>query len=363
MTEIPLPAGDPTRDLPYARGGPVATGDLRAQPEDFQVDEELGYEPSGAGEHAFLRVRKRNQNTHDLARRIAQLAGVPQMAVGYAGLKDKLAVTTQAFTVQLAGRPDPDWTALQDDDVQVLLAVRHHRKIRRGALRGNRFRIRIRGVVGDAAQLAERLAQLVARGVPNYFGPQRFGINGNNLPRARQLFEGRLRVQREQRGLLLSAVRSWLFNQVLAERVRHGNWDSALPGEIFQLDGSQRQFGPEPIDDRLRARLATLDIHPTGPLPGRASRALVPVEAAGALEAAILASCSFWVAGLERAGLDAERRALRLPVRDLVWSREGGDLLLGFALEAGAYATTVLREVLDTGVVQGASRDLRDSST
>lgn len=359
----PAPLGDPTRDLPHAFGGPAGTGGLRVEPEDFQVDEELGYGPSGSGEHVFLRLRKRNLNTHDLARRIARLAGVPQVAVGYAGLKDKRALASQAFTVQLAGRPEPDWTALQDADLQVLEAVRHHRKIRRGALRGNRFRLCVRAFAGDAAVLTERLAQAAACGVPNYFGPQRFGFAGNNLARARQLFDGRLRVQREQRSLLLSAVRSWLFNRVLAARVAGGTWDRALAGEVFQLDGTQRQFGPEPLDAALGKRLAELDIHPTGPLPGRASRALAPSGDAAAVEAAALRDQGSWIEGLQRAGLDADRRALRLRVRELTWALEGEDLALSFALDAGAYATAVLRELVDTGADQGDGRDLRDNNT
>lgn len=346
MTAGLPPPGDPTRDLPHAWGGPVGNGRVRAQPEDFQVDEILGYQASGAGEHVLLQLRKRNCNTHDLARRIASLAGVPQVAVGYAGLKDKLAVTTQAFSVQLAGRPEPEWSRLQDADVQVLAVARHHRKIRRGALRGNRFRLRVRDFAGDAGRLAERVAEVEAGGVPNYFGPQRFGHDGKNLPRAAALLGGKLRVRREQRGLLLSAARSWLFNRVLALRVQGGTWDRALAGEVFQLDGTQRLFGPEPIDAEILERLQRQDIHPTGPLPGRPSRVPAPTEAVAALEAAGLAGLEFWLQGLEQAGLDADRRALRLQVRELQWSLAGTELELAFALDAGAYATTVLRELL-----------------
>ncbi len=171
--------GDPTRTLPFAHGGPVLQGELRQTHDDFVVTEELGYSASGDGEHAFLTLRKRGRNTHELARDIARLAGVAQVAVGYAGLKDRHAVTTQHFSVHLPGRADPDWQRLEDAGVEVLAVARHHRKIRRGSLRGNRFCIRVVSArERDGAAVDARLAAIAALGVPNYFGGQRFGRQG-----------------------------------------------------------------------------------------------------------------------------------------------------------------------------------------
>lgn len=345
---VPLPPpGDPTLELPFAHGGPAGVGLLRAIPEDFVVEEDLGYEASGEGEHAFLVIRKRNINTHDLARSLAKLSGVRQVDVGYAGLKDRNAVTTQSFSVHLPGKPDPDWSMLEDEDVQLLSAQRHNRKIRRGSLRGNRFRLRLRKVEADREQLEARLADVAAKGVPNYFGNQRFGHNGANLRRADALLSGELRrVRREQKGILLSAARSQLFNQVLAARVEAGNWDQPLDGDVMLLEGSQRQFIAETVDDELRRRTAEFDIHPSGPMPGRACRTLVAESVAGWLEQQALRDWGDWVDGLARQGLDADRRALRLIVRELDWQWEADDLLLGFSLPAGSYATVVVRELL-----------------
>lgn len=352
MSILQLPQGDPTRELPFAHGGPAGTAVLRAEPEDFVVVENLGYQASGEGEHAFLVVRKRNTNTHDLARSIAKLCGIRQVDVGYAGLKDRAAVTTQAFSVHLPGKPDPDWTILDDEDIQVLSVERHSRKIRRGSLRGNTFGLRLRNVQADRGLLESRLASIAEAGVPNYFGNQRFGHEGSNLRRVHALFSGELRkVKREQRGILLSAARSQLFNQVVATRVEAGNWDQVVGGDVMLLEGSGRQFVAEAVDDDLRARAAAFDIHPSGPLPGRACRTLVPEGEAAWLERQALRDWGDWIDGLARLGLDADRRSLRLRVNELVWSWDHDDLRIAFTLTSGSYATVVVREL--AAVVEG----------
>ncbi len=339
--------GDPTRDLPCGHGGAVLRGCLRAKPEDFIVEEQLGYSASGDGEHDFLTVRKRDRNTHEVARALARLAGVSQVAVGYAGLKDRRAVTTQHFTVQLPGRASPDWSQLSDDSLQFLAVQRHHRKIRRGGLRGNRFTITATDVSGDRDAAETRLLQIRERGVPNYFGSQRFGHEGRNLQQVDALFAGRgRRPKRELRGMLLSAARAQLFNQLLAVRVSSGSWERALPGDVLSLAGSQRQFPHDPHDASIDERLACLDIHPTGPLCGRPSRALEPRDKALEVESGVLQGWSDWVEGLQRFGLDADRRALRLVVEGLSWEWHDDRLQLDFVLPAGAFATVLLRELI-----------------
>ncbi len=302
-------------------------------------------EPSGEGEHLLVRLRKRNLDTLQAARKLARAAGVPARAVSFAGLKDRHAVTEQHFSIHLPGRADPDLSAVEDDRLQVLEVVRHHRKLRRGALAGNRFLIRVREFEGDRARTEARLERIAQDGVPNYFGSQRFGREGRNLEQAQALFQGRAgRIGREQRGLLLSAARAHLFNRVLAVRVEQRNWNLALPGEVLQIDGRQAQFHA-PLDDLLAARVAAGEVHPTGPLWGRPGRALVPEEEAGEVERRVLEKSKAWREGLERAGLEMDRRALRLPVRELVWQWAGEDLLLSFRLGKGGYATAVLREL------------------
>jgi tRNA pseudouridine13 synthase len=333
--------------LPCAHGGPLLSGSLRASPEDFVVEEQLGYQASGDGEHAFLTLRKRDRNTHEVAHMLARFAGVAPVAVGYAGLKDRNAVTTQHFTVQLPGREVPDWSQLEDDSLQILEAARHHRKIRRGGLRGNRFVIRVAEVRGDRDAADRLLRRIAAEGVPNYFGSQRFGHAGQNLQRADELFAGQGRkANREQRGLLLSAARSQLFNLVLQARVAAATWNQLLDGDVVSLAGSQRQFMHDPHDATIAARLAQLDLHPTGPLCGRPSRALQATGAAQSVEQSALSGWQDWIDGLSRQGVDAERRALRLVVDDLAWQWQDDGLVLSFALVAGSYATVVLREIV-----------------
>ena len=341
---------DPTADLPCAFGGPPLRGVLRASPEDFQVDEQLGYSAGGEGEHAFLQVRKRELNTADVARELARFAGVRQVNVGFAGMKDKYAVTTQYFSVHLPGQPDPDWQALGHPQIEILSAQRHNRKIRRGSLRGNRFVLVLRELQGQRAAAEQVLERIKAEGVPNYFGPQRFGRGASNLQRAEALFAGELRrVKPEQRRMLLSAARSYLFNQVLAERVRQGNWQQGLAGEVMLLNGSNRQFLAEQIDAEIAQRLAEHDIHPSGPLPGDRGRCLQPLGEALQLEQAALkdALSLRWLEGLARAREDSERRALRLLADELQWQWLAEDVLeLRFGLPSGAFATTLVRELM-----------------
>lgn len=333
-------------ELPHAFGPPPLRGRLRSTPEDFFVEEILGYEADGAGEHAFLLVEKRGTNTEWAARELAKFAGIQPMNVGYAGMKDRHAVTRQVFTLHLPGKADPDWSAFPGDEVKIISSARHSRKIKRGALRGNRFVIVLREVEGDREAAEARLAAMAARGVPNYFGEQRFGLGGNNVQQAKAMFGGR-RVDRDKRSILLSAARSHIFNGVLAERVTAGAWDAPMDGEIWSLDGSRSWFGPEPFNDTLAERLGRFDIHPSGPLWG--SGETPAADAAGELERAVAARDEDLAVGLAGARMDQERRALRLMPRDLTWRwLEDGALEVSFGLPAGAYATTVLREVAET---------------
>ena len=334
-------------ELPQALGPSVLTATLRTRPEDFVVEEIPGFEPSGVGEHLLLDIEKRGMNTAFAVRRIAEWAGVKEMAVGYAGLKDRHAVTRQRISVHLPGREAPDVATLQDDSLRVLAATRHSRKLPRGALAGNRFVLTLREVTGDRAAIDARLADIAARGVPNYFGEQRFGRAGDNVQQAIAMFGGR-RVRREERSLLLSAARSELFNRVLAERVRRDCWDAPLEGEVWMLDGRRSIFGPEPLTDALRERLAAFDIHPTGPLWGRGEPRTT--GECRQLEDEVLGDDVLVLRrGLEAAGLEQERRALRLRPGALAWQWLDADILqLTFELPPGAYATTVLDAIGDT---------------
>ena len=332
----------------YAYGLPTARAWMRKQPEDFVVDEVLGFEPAGEGQHRMLQLRKRNTNTDWLARQLARFAGVEPRDVGYAGLKDRNAVTTQWFSIDLAGRDEPDWQAFDTDEYQILSVAPHNKKLRRGILQGNRFEITLREVEGGKAELETRLQAIAGGGVPNYFGEQRFGHGGDNILQAWKMLNREIRVKdRNRKGIYLSAARSLLFNAVLSRRVEEGSWNRILPGEAAMLAGSQSFFQVEVVDEALQQRLQDWDIHPSGPMWGR-GRTPVGGQAAE-LEQAVLDGLAEWLSPLEHAGLKQERRALRLRVEDLQWQWLDSDTLrLGFQLPSGSYATSVLRELLET---------------
>jgi len=319
---------------------PIITGVIKWQPEDFEVYEVLGFKPSGHGEHLMVQVEKRQINTHDVVRRIAKATGVAEREIGCCGLKDKQAVATQWFSV-----PDPlqglsGWRDLDDDRIRVVTMARHNRKLRRGAHIGNRFRIRVRELAGNRERTDECLRSVDAGGVPNFFGPQRFGRS--NLGNADELFKGRLkRVSRSRRGILISAARSSLFNEVLARRVRDEDWNELHPGDAAVLDGSNSFFRVDAVDATLQHRLKTFDIHPSGPLFG-AGENLVAGRVAE-LEADVFDLLRHRCQGLIKFGLRMERRSLRLRVQGLEWTWPSDDeLLISFELPRGGYATSVL---------------------
>jgi tRNA pseudouridine13 synthase len=220
--------------MPFAFGGPQGEGQVRLTPEDFQVDEILGFEPDGEGEHLLLQIRKRETNTQWLARQLASFAGVPPRDVSYAGLKDRHAVTTQWYSIRLAGRAEADWRRLESDQIEILRVERHRRKLRPGALKGNRFLLVIRALSGRPEKLEEQLGQIRELGMPNYFGEQRFGQDYGNLQHAERLFSGKAgAIDRKLRGLLISSVRSQLFNEVLAARIETDCWDCPIPGDYM----------------------------------------------------------------------------------------------------------------------------------
>jgi tRNA pseudouridine13 synthase len=338
-----------TTPLPRAYGEAVLTAKFRASPEDFCVEELPAFEPAGQGEHLLLTIEKRGMNTAFAAKRVAQWAGIPEMGIGYAGMKDRHAVTRQRISVHLPKRVAPDIATLQSDDLRVLESHWHNRKLPRGALAGNRFVISLRDVQGEPTAIDARLANIRDHGLPNYFGEQRFGRDGDNVEAARRMFAGQ-RVKRDQRSIYLSAARSELFNAVLAARIADGNWSTGAEGEVWMLDGSHSVFGPEPSSAELSERAARLDIHPTGPLWGVGElRSTLVVRA---IEEAAVAPLGDLRAGLEKADMKQERRALRVRVSGLHWDwPEDAVLQLNFVLAPGAYATGLLAEL---GVVTAA---------
>lgn len=334
-------------ELPRALGGAAGRARLRVEPEDFLVDEELGFAPSGAGPHALLRVRKRLANTEWVARELARAVRVRPFDVGYAGLKDRRAITTQWFSVPLGKGTPESLLAAGGEGWEVLEAHVHGRKLPRGALAGNRFTLRLRQFDGDRDRCLELLRQVAAVGTPNGFGPQRFGRDLGNLhaalPVAGEVAAG---GGAPLRGMTLSAVRSLLFNAVLATRILDGSWNRLQQGDLANLDGSNSVFPVTALDETLVARVAALDLHPTGPMHG--SGGPQPGGDVAARERDVLAGYADLCAALAAAGVEAARRPLRVALRELQYGFDGDTLQLGFMLRGGSFATAVLREVVDT---------------
>jgi len=331
-------------EWPHFLGAPETSGIIRSCPEDFVVEEIPRVRPEGEGSHLWLWVEKRAANTDWVARELAKIADCPHRDVGYAGLKDRHAVTRQWFSVPATDVTEQRFVNIEVEGVSVLECRRHTRKLKRGTLDGNRFQLVIRQLQGDVDQIGQRLEEIRASGVPNYFGPQRFGHGGQNVQRGQELLQRRVRLQRNKRSIYLSALRSFLFNHVLAERVRAGTWNTMMDGELAMLDGTQSIFPCEIPDEEIEDRCKRLDIHPTGPMPGE--NGAQPARSAAELEQEVLQGWPELMEVLVSQRVQASRRALRLYPAELEWNIAGDDLALAFTLPPGAYATTVLREVV-----------------
>lgn len=330
---------------PRAWGEPTLSGRIRERHEDFQVREVLGFEPDGSGEHLWLEVEKVGLTTHAAQQQLARAFRVPLREVHYAGLKDRRALTTQWFSLRVGVKYPRDDLPELPEGLRVLRAVKNSRKLRRGSHRGNRFTLTIRGLSGATDALAARLETIAREGVPNYFGEQRFGHDGGNLRALQEWFEGGREPPRHIRSLLLSAGRAFLFNAVLAERIRRGDWNRLLEGDRLNLDGTSRLVpAAANLEAETLQRLSCLDLHPTGPLWGSGEPEVS--SAALILERSVLEPHESLCQGLARAGLEHARRPLRVAVRNLQYELQDERLMLEFELTSGAYATAVLREIV-----------------
>ncbi len=332
-------------ELACAHGTPLGQARYRVNPEDFFVDEVLPFTPDGAGEHLLVQIEKRGHNTSWVAQRLSSFAGIHPRLVSFSGRKDRHAVTRQWFSLQLTGKPDPDWSGFAEAGIRVLASHRHGRKLRTGTHRINRFVLLLRDVDADPSAVDQRLALIARAGVPNYFGEQRFGIDGSARAMAQEaVVSGRLPQRQDRRSLVISALRSDIFNQVLDGRVRAGNWNRILSGELVMLEGTGDRCFADDGDPTLAARCAALDIHPGGPLVGAGGAQ--PVGEALELEARLPGGYDAVLAALVRWRVESGRRALRSRVLELAhdWP-EPGVLRLSFALWRGAFATMLLREL------------------
>ena len=334
--------------LSRALGSPVGTARVRTSPADFIVREQLDFEPGGEGEHVFLHLEKQELNTLDLIARVSRLSGIERADIGYSGLKDRNAITSQWLSVRMAGKPEPDWSGLEaDGNVRILDCQRHLRKLKRGVHRCNRFTLTLRALTGTREHLEQRLTMIKEHGVPNYFGEQRFGRAGSTLIQARTWRDGGgRRISRNRRSLYLSALRADLFNQLLAGRVSRATYATPLTGDACQLHGTRSLFRCVDADDVIAQRAAAGDIHPALPLWGRGEPVASPemhAQQAAQLRSEI-STCDF----LEAKQLELSYRPARLLPDDFCWRFCDDDaLIIEFSLGAGGYATAVLAELVE----------------
>lgn len=330
-------------ELHYLHGKPASKADLRTYNSDFIVKEILPFSPTGEGEHHMLHVQKDGLNTVQVAEMIAKFAKVHPKEVTYAGQKDKNAITEQWFGVRIPGKETPAWAELNGDKLTILSSSRHSKKLRIGALVGNRFILTLRNVT-DITDMVVRIEKIRQTGVPNYFGEQRFGHDGKNLVFGRQMLAGKKVKDRNKRSMYLSAVRSNVFNTVVSYRLAH-HAIAPMAGDCVMLAGSKSFFVAEQWDDVVNQRLHDKDIQLSAPLWGR-GMALARGEAAE-VERAALTALQDDCYGLEHAGLEQERRPLLLEPQAMKYQVDGNVLTLEFVLPAGSFATSLLRELVD----------------
>ncbi len=332
---------------PSPWGAPLGTACFKQQPEDFRVRELLGFEASGQGEHLLLRVEKRGMTTHELIDELARSVGIPARQIGYAGLKDKQAVTEQWLSLQLPGQREipefpevPDW--------RVLEAHWHDRKLRVGAHRGNAFVVLLRQVEADRTAVEERLSRIRRQGFANYFGEQRFGRGGDNVARALKALAGtrsRKRLSRNRCSLYISSLRSELFNRVLARRIEQGIWEQPLEGDVWMLDGSGSWFSEE-ADETLLDRYRNGDLHSGIGLYGRGESPLA--GPAAALEQSVYAEAGEMVQCLKQVDARYGLRPHRARATDLDYRwQDERTLQIRVHLGRGSYLTSLLEQVFD----------------
>jgi tRNA pseudouridine13 synthase len=330
--------------LNYLFGQPESSGDLRSQLSDFKVFEQLPYQPCGEGEHLYIYLRKTNQNTITVARELAKYFSVKENLVTYAGLKDRFAITEQWFGVHVPGKQQFNLTDLAIEGVEVLEFKRHNKKLRVGALSGNRFELTLRNV-SKPDDILRRWAAVQQFGVPNYFGEQRFGINGGNLDKALELFSGKKVKDKKKRGMYLSAARSAIFNEMVSQRLQKNTFESLTQGDVFMLAGTQSVFLADEIDHTIEQRFREKDIDLTAPLWGAGE--LMSQDDTAAFEQATADEFPEFCQGLAKFGLKQERRKIRLSFTQGNIAVKDNKVVLSFVLPAGCYATTILRELIN----------------
>jgi tRNA pseudouridine13 synthase len=343
MQELNIP--DMTT-LAWRFGQPVSQGRLRETAQDFQVQEDLGFEPDGEGEHLLVWLRKTGCNTPFVAEQLARFAGISPRSVTYCGLKDRHAVTEQWFCLHLPGKTDPDFSQFMLEGCEILRCVRHLKKMRIGIHKGNFFTLVLRGITQMDALLS-RLPAIKQQGVPNYFGEQRFGHQGNNLRQALRWASNEITVkERNKRSFYLSATRSALFNLITSQRLAENSLCQVMEGDALQLAGRGSWFVAKQEElASVQQRVLAGELLVTAPLAG--DGLLGTQQQAEHFEQQCLQPYAVLLDLLHRERLQPARRAMILQPQQMSWQvDDSSTLTLQFWLPAGGFATSVVRELI-----------------
>lgn len=338
-------------NVQYLHGKPLSSGTLKSIPEDFVVKEDLGFELDGEGEHVMVRVEKTGCNTLYVAEQLAKFAKVSARAVSYAGLKDRHAVTEQWFCLQMPGKDTPDFSAWQLEGCRVLAVTRQKRKLRIGSLKGNQFEVTLRDIT-DTDDVEQRLQKVADLGVPNYFGEQRFGRDGQNLVQARRWANQEITVrERNKRSFYLSAARSAMFNDIASARIANHTQQHAMLGDALQLTGRGSWFVATLEElDSLQARLQSTELSVTAPLPGDGD--LGTQDDALTFETHCLQDYQPFMALMKSERVSPARRAVLVKPQNLQWQwLDSSTVKLCFFLNSGSFATSVVREIINQDCV------------
>ena len=328
-------------EFAFAYGMPQSRGKIKVCPEDFYVEEELGFELTGEGEHLFLQIEKKSLTTEEMVKEIARKLDINFKLISYAGLKDKFAQARQWFSIHLPGQSDPCLNHLASEQYQVLQTMRHNKKLKIGSLKGNHFRIKISDFHCNQSDIEYRIDNIIKSGVPNYYGLQRFGNHFSNLNNAQALlFENKKIKNRYLRGLYYSAARSFLFNQILNQRVLQNCWNKPVKGDLMMLAGTNSVFKPDEINEEIMQRVLIHDIYPAAPLWGEGENRVT--DDALFMESSALNPWEKWCEKLELHQLKKTYRATVLLPKQFSFEKD----TFSFSLPKGAFATSVLREIL-----------------
>ena len=348
-----------SQELAFPYGAVTSSAVFKSTPGDFEVEEDLGFEPSGDGEHLFLWVEKSGLGTLELIERLARENALPPSLFGHSGLKDKHALTRQWLSLHLPGKASPI-TAASGDGYRILRQLRHHKKLRPGTHRSNSFRVCLRRFDALPDETRQQIESVARQGFANYFGRQRFGRQQDNVRQALAQL-GKRRLPRSRKSLYLSSLRSHLFNQILAQRIRLGHWRDPVDGDVFMLRGSHSIFS-DALDADLIARYRSMDISSCASLYG-AGRNLMSAQAFE-IEQQQFARHGEITDCLDRHDSKLQMRPLRVAADsfDYDYDATAATLRLELSLPTGSYVTTLLDHFVELEDVSQASSDKHRTS-